>query len=88
MVEHFDQDGQTVYRAAIENGLEGVVAKRQDSVYEAGKRAKTWLKIKAVNSDEFVICGYTQGTGNRAKTLGRWFWGIMMQKMCCSRPAM
>ena len=70
LVEHFAQDGETVYRAAIANGMEGVVAKRQDSLYEAGKRAKTWLKIKAVNSDEFVICGYTPGTGSRAKTLG------------------
>ncbi|MGA7844199.1 MAG: non-homologous end-joining DNA ligase, partial [Dehalococcoidales bacterium] len=70
LVEHFALDGETVYRAAIANGMEGVVAKRQDSLYEAGKRAKTWLKIKAVNSDEFVICGYTPGTGSRAKTLG------------------
>ena len=70
LVEHFDKDGPTVYRAAIQNGLEGVVAKRQDSVYEAGKRSKTWLKIKAVNSDDFIVCGYTQGIGNRAQTFG------------------
>jgi bifunctional non-homologous end joining protein LigD len=70
LVEYFVKDGETVYRAAIANGMEGVVAKRQDSLYEAGKRAKTWLKIKAANSDEFVICGYTQGTGSRAKSFG------------------
>jgi bifunctional non-homologous end joining protein LigD len=70
LVEHFAKDGETVYRAAIANSMEGVVAKRQDSLYEEGKRAKTWLKIKAVNSDEFVICGYTPGTGSRAKTFG------------------
>ena len=70
LVEHFAKDGETVYRAALANGMEGVVAKRQDSLYEEGKRAKTWLKIKAVNSDEFVVCGYTQGTGSRAKTFG------------------
>jgi bifunctional non-homologous end joining protein LigD len=70
MVEDFDTDGQKVYRAALENGLEGVVAKQKDSIYELGKRSKNWLKIKAVNSDEFVIGGFTQGTGNRSKTFG------------------
>ena len=70
LVEHFARDGETVYRAAIANGMEGVVAKRQDSMYEEGKRAKSWLKIKAHSSDEFVICGYTPGTGSRVKTFG------------------
>ncbi|MEK7354187.1 MAG: DNA ligase D, partial [Chloroflexota bacterium] len=70
LVERFAADGQTVYRAAIENGLEGVIAKREDSLYEPGKRSKHWLKIKAVTSDEFVVGGFTQGTGNRAKTFG------------------
>jgi bifunctional non-homologous end joining protein LigD len=70
LVEHFEKDGQTVYEAAIKNGLEGVVAKRKAGIYEAGKRSKDWLKIKAVNSDEFIICGFTPGTGNRSKTFG------------------
>ncbi len=70
LVEYFTGNGETVYKAAIENGLEGVIAKREDSLYETGKRSKNWLKIKAVASDEFVVGGFTQGTGNRAKTLG------------------
>ena len=70
LVEHFSVDGQAVYRAAIENGLEGVVAKRQDSLYEPGKRSTSWLKIKAVTSEEFVVGAFTQGKGNRVKTFG------------------
>lgn len=70
LVEHFETDGRTVYRAAIENGLEGVVAKRQDSRYEPGKRSDNWLKIKALTSDDFVVGGFTRGAGNRAKTFG------------------
>ncbi|MCK5577612.1 MAG: DNA ligase D [Dehalococcoidales bacterium] len=70
LVEHFTADGHAVYRAAIENGFEGVVAKRQDSLYEPGKRSGSWLKIKAVTSEEFVIGGFTRGTGKRANTFG------------------
>jgi bifunctional non-homologous end joining protein LigD len=70
LVEHFSTDGQTVYRVAIENGLEGIVAKRQESLYEPGKRSSNWLKIKAVTSEDFVVGGFTSGTGNRANTFG------------------
>jgi len=41
LVEHFEKDGQTVYEAAIKNGLEGVVAKRKAGIYEVGNGQKT-----------------------------------------------
>ncbi len=87
LVEYFEKDGQTVYEAAIKNGLEGVVAKRKAGIYEAGKRSKDWLKIKAVNSDEFIICGFTQGQGTGPKRLARWSWGITTKRIYCSRQA-
>jgi bifunctional non-homologous end joining protein LigD len=70
LVEYFVTDCETVYRAAIKNNLEGIIGKQQDSRYEAGKRSNSWLKIKEVTSDEFVVGGYTQGAGNRAATFG------------------
>jgi bifunctional non-homologous end joining protein LigD len=63
-------DGQSLFRAAQANGLEGIVAKKRDSLYEPGRRVRTWLKIKTSQSDEFVIAGYTTGTGRRADALG------------------
>jgi bifunctional non-homologous end joining protein LigD len=69
-LDHFDEEGELAYRAAIEHGLEGVVAKKRDSVYEAGTRSRNWLKIKATRSDEFIIGGYTQGEGSRRDTFG------------------
>jgi bifunctional non-homologous end joining protein LigD len=66
-IAYFEKDGETVYRAAVKNGLEGVVAKRFDSVYASGKRSPDWLKVKATLSDEFVVGGYSQ-TGKRAAT--------------------
>ena len=63
-------DGATLYRAAQSQHLEGVVAKLRDSLYEPGKRVRTWLKVKTNQNDEFVIVGYTEGTGRRTETLG------------------
>ena len=70
LVEHFPAQGTTVYKAAVKNGLEGVLAKRRDSRYEPGKRSNHWLKVKQVTTDEFVIGGFTAGSGARAKTFG------------------
>jgi len=70
LVEHFEQDGETAFQAAVDNGLEGLVAKKRDSVYESGRRAKSWMKIKATQEAEFVIAGYTEGGGWRAGTFG------------------
>jgi DNA ligase D-like protein (predicted ligase) len=44
-----------------EFGFEGVIAKRKNSCYEAGKRSGAWLKYKVNKSQEFVIGGYTPG---------------------------
>jgi bifunctional non-homologous end joining protein LigD len=50
----------------LAHGFEGVMAKRVDSVYEAGRRSQSWLKLKATRSAEFVVGGYTKGRGSRA----------------------
>ena len=42
-------------------GLEGVVAKRKDSLYEPGERSDAWQKLKLENQQEFVIGGYRPG---------------------------
>lgn len=46
-------------------GMEGIIAKRTDSKYEAGLRTGAWMKIKVVNEQEFVIGGYTEPKGSR-----------------------
>jgi bifunctional non-homologous end joining protein LigD len=45
--------------------LEGVVAKRAGSSYESGRRSGAWVKVKAINQQEFVIGGYTPPAGTR-----------------------
>ena len=69
-VEFVATEGEAFYRAATDMGLEGVVAKRRDSIYEAGARSGSWLKVKRVDSQSFVVGGYTEGSGARAGTFG------------------
>jgi bifunctional non-homologous end joining protein LigD len=57
--------GLALMRASRENGLEGVIAKRLDSVYEAGRRSGAWLKVKNRLRQEFVIGGWVDGEGRR-----------------------
>jgi bifunctional non-homologous end joining protein LigD len=46
-------------------GLEGLIGKLRESVYEPGRRSGTWIKLKSVNEQEFVIGGYTPPAGSR-----------------------
>jgi bifunctional non-homologous end joining protein LigD len=67
--ETFD-DGKALLEAAKQQHLEGIMAKRLDSRYLPGKRTRDWLKIKTHSEQEFVIAGYTKGTGRRASSFG------------------
>ncbi len=64
------EDGDALYEVALERGLEGVLAKRVDSVYKEGRRTRDWLKVKTQHNEEFVVAGYTRGGGRRAGTFG------------------
>ncbi|BAX92443.1 non-homologous end-joining DNA ligase [Mycobacterium shigaense] len=61
---HRVEDGIGAYAAACGRGDEGVIAKRADSTYAAG-RSKDWLKFKRVRDQEFVVGGYTSPRGSR-----------------------
>src|SRR5207247_269952 len=50
--------------------VEGIIAKRLDSRYLPGRRTRDWLKIKTHSEQEFVVAGYTKGTGRRASSFG------------------
>jgi bifunctional non-homologous end joining protein LigD len=63
-------DGDALLAAAGEQGLEGVVAKREDSRYVSGRRSHDWRKVKVKDAQEFVIAGYTRGQGRRSDGFG------------------
>lgn len=62
--------GTALYRAAEEQGLEGIVAKRLDSRYEPGSRSRSWLKAKLTYDADVVIVGWTEGEGRRRGRIG------------------
>ncbi|TMI90548.1 MAG: DNA ligase D [Bacteroidetes bacterium] len=58
--EQFDTSGKDFFVLAERLGLEGIFAKRSNSIYTPGFRSKDWLKIKTEKRQEFVIGGYTK----------------------------
>jgi bifunctional non-homologous end joining protein LigD len=63
---HAADDGVELHAAALAMGFEGVVGKREDSRYLAGRRSDAWLKVKPVQGGDFVVGGFTRGKGSRA----------------------
>jgi bifunctional non-homologous end joining protein LigD len=62
-------EGKALFDLAKTKGMEGIVAKRKNSIYRPGKRSSDWLKIKSRPQQEFVVGGFTEGKGSR-KQLG------------------
>ena len=59
--DYFETSAADMLRAVREQHLEGVVAKRKDSVYEPGKRTGAWIKYRVNCGQELVIGGYIPG---------------------------
>ena len=59
--EFFEVSAQIMLQSAREQGLEGIVGKRRDSLYEPGTRSKYWVKYRLNLGQEFVIGGFTPG---------------------------
>jgi bifunctional non-homologous end joining protein LigD len=59
VTESIEGDGKKMLERARRQGWEGIIAKRMDSIYEPGKRARSWLKLKIEFREEFVVGGYT-----------------------------
>ncbi len=63
--DHYPQQGNALFEIAQQKGLEGILAKKRDSIYQE-RRSSEWLKIKIRHRLECVIGGYTEPEGSRA----------------------
>jgi len=74
--DHIVAKGIDFFNSAVKNDLEGIMAKKADSLYFPGVRTSDWLKIKHHKTLEAVIAGFTEPTGSRknfgALVLGMW----------------
>lgn len=68
-------DGPTLLAYVRENGMEGIVSKRDGSRYEDGGRSGAWVKTKVRLEQEFVVVGYAAGEGRRVSTFGALYLG-------------
>lgn len=73
--------GTEFYHLAEKHDLEGIVAKRKDSIYIQDKRTKDWIKIKNLKDDDFVVCGYIRKDNHMTSiVLGQYQDGEMVYK--------
>ena len=63
-IPHEDGDSASAYAAACRAGWEGIIAKRADAPYVAG-RSRDWLKLKCLLAQELVVGGFTEPRGAR-----------------------
>lgn len=78
---YIEGQGTAFYELAEKQGLEGIVAKRKDSIYVMDSRTKNWIKIKNLQDDDFVICGYIlKDKGVISLVLGQYRDGEMVYK--------
>jgi bifunctional non-homologous end joining protein LigD len=69
-------DGREASEYASKHRWEGVIAKKRDSTYQAGRRSSAWIKDKIWNTQEVVIGGWREGTGGRTSRIGALMLGI------------
>lgn len=73
--------GIALFDLTVQQGLEGIVAKRKGSLYFSAKRTKDWIKCKNLMDEDFVICGYIKKAGGVTSiVLGQYSRGVLVYK--------
>ncbi|MXS71734.1 DNA ligase D [Flavobacteriaceae bacterium W22] len=80
--DHVPENGIDFFGQMKKMNLEGMIAKKADSIYTENSRSTDWLKIKFTNTEEAVICGFTEPKGSRigfgALILGKYIDGELI----------
>jgi bifunctional non-homologous end joining protein LigD len=77
--DHVEKDGQRFFDLIVKKNLEGMMAKKRNSIYLDGKRSGDWLKIKYQHEQEAIIIGFTEPQGSR-KYFGSLVLGVNKNK--------
>ncbi|WP_228372505.1 DNA ligase D [Chryseobacterium daeguense] len=80
--DHISEKGIDFFEQMKKMKLEGMIAKKADSEYVENHRTTDWLKIKFTNTEEVIICGFTEPRGSRkgfgALILGKYIDGKLI----------
>lgn len=80
--DHIPEKGIDFFNQMKKMQLEGMIAKKSDSSYNENSRSSDWLKIKFTNTEEAIICGFTEPRGSRegfgALILGKYIDGKLI----------
>lgn len=80
--DHIPEKGIVFFYQMKKMQLEGMIAKKSDSLYIENSRSSDWLKIKFTNTEEVIICGFTEPRGSRegfgALILGKYIDGKLI----------
>ncbi|MBF4460483.1 ATP-dependent DNA ligase [Pseudoclavibacter sp. VKM Ac-2867] len=69
-------DARLALSSSAELGLEGIMAKRLESVYRPGRRSDSWIKVKHHRSQEVIVGGWRPGRGRRSGAIGSLLLGV------------
>jgi bifunctional non-homologous end joining protein LigD len=64
-VDFVSDEGVAFFDAVLQRRLEGIVAKQKNSTYAPGVRSRSWLDVRALQSGDFAVAGYTFGGTHR-----------------------
>lgn len=73
--DHVEGEGKELFEEAEKNGVEGIIGKDAESIYEPGIRSRSWVKVKTKMRQEAIICGFTEPRGGR-RNLGALILGV------------
>jgi bifunctional non-homologous end joining protein LigD len=83
VADHVIGAGEKLFAAMCEAGQEGIISKRADALY-SGKRTQSWLKVKCIRRQEFVILGFSKSSTKarpfRSLLLGQYEGGKLRYK--------
>ncbi|MDJ0497390.1 MAG: non-homologous end-joining DNA ligase [Acidimicrobiia bacterium] len=77
--DRFESDPSSLWEFVRRHDLEGIVAKRRDSVYRPGVRSPDWRKVSNWQQVRAVVGGFTRGTGGRAASFGALLLGLWVE---------
>jgi bifunctional non-homologous end joining protein LigD len=73
---YFAGGGSAAQSLSLTQGMEGIVAKRLDSIYEPDRRSRNWIKVKNLRTQEVIIGGWKPGQGRRGGGIGSLLLGV------------